>query len=103
MFLNKGTDMSDLIMHEIKPKIVNALEADGYKFIQQQSYQKWTKGRNNNVWFSKQIIRATKNIEGAKIVKNIAGVPNGSVSEEQQGKFDCWYTDGYKSYGSAAI
>ena len=95
--------MPELKMHEIKTKIVKELEDAGYKFIQQQSYQKLTKGRNNNVWFSKQIIRATKNVEGAEIVKCIAGTPNGSVSEEQQEKFDCWYTDGYRSYGSAAI
>ena len=95
--------MPELKMHEIKNKIVKELEDAGYKFIQQQRYQKWTKGRNNNVWFAKQIIRATKNVEGAEIVKRIAGTPDGSVSEEQRGKFDCWYTDGYRSYGTAVI
>ena len=90
-------------MHGVKNKIVHELEATGYKFVQQQSYQIWTKGRNNNVWFSKRIIRATKNVEGSEIVQRIAGIPNGSVSEDQQGKFDCWYTDGYRSYGTAAI
>ena len=95
--------MSYLEMHSIKPKVVRELEAAGYKFVQQQSYQKWTTGRNNCVWISKNIIRATKNIEGAEIIKKIAGVPNGSVSEAQQGKYDCWYTDGYKGRGTAAI
>ena len=95
--------MPELKMHDVKNKIVNELENAGYKFIQQQCYQKWTKGRNNNVWFSKKIIRATKNVEGSEIIKRIVGKPNGSVSEEQQGKFDCWYTYGYRSYGSAAI
>jgi len=95
--------MSELKMHDVKTKIVHELEANGYNLIQQQSYQKWTRGRNNNVWFSKRIIRATKNVEGADIVKRFAGNPNGSVSENQQGKFACWYTDGYRSYGTAAI
>jgi hypothetical protein len=95
--------MNQLQMKIIKPKIVDVLEARGYKFIQQQSYEKWTRGRNKNVWFSKQIVRATINTEGTQIVKSIAGIPNGSVSEAQQQTQDSWYTDGYRSRGTAAI
>jgi hypothetical protein len=92
-----------LEMSVIKPKIFSEIESVGYKLVQQQCYQKWTKGRADCVWISKQIVRATKNVDGAKIVLKIAGSPNGSVSEAQKGKYDCWYTDGYKGRGTAAI
>ena len=92
-----------LEMSIIKPKIVRELERTGYKFVQQQCYQKWTKGRADCVWIAKQVVRTTKNTDGAKIVFKIAGSTNGSVSEAQQGKYDCWYTDGYKGRGTAAI
>jgi len=95
--------MNQLQMKIIKPRIEENLEAAGYKFVQQQSYEKWTRGRNDCVWFAKQIVRATKNTEGAQIVEGVAGVPNGSVSEAQQHTQDSWYTDGYRSRGTAAI
>jgi len=90
-------------MKIIKPIIEENLEAVGYAFVQQQCYEKWTRGRNDCVWFSKQIVRATRNTEGADIIKGIAGAPKGSVSESQQHVQDSWYTDGYQSRGTAAI
>ena len=95
--------MTGIKMDEIKPKILRKLEDAGYKFVQQQCYEKWIKGRNDCVWFSKQVARATKGNEGSLIIQSIAGQMNGSVSENQQGKFDSWYTDGYKGRGTAAI
>ena len=95
--------MHHLQMKTIKPKIVEVLEAAGYKFIQQQCSEKWTRDRNNCVWFSKQVVRATSNTNSSDIIRGVAGVANGSVSKAQQGKFDSWYTDGYRSRGTAAI
>ncbi len=92
-----------LHMHEIKPRIVAALTQAGYTRVQQTSYVKWTKGRGQNVWFAQQVVRTNHNTDAAAIVRKVAGAPQGSVSEAQQGRFDSWYTDGYRSRGTAAI
>lgn len=92
-----------LQMHTIKPRIVAALTKAGYTRVQQTSYEKWTKGRGQNVWIAKQVVRASRNTEAATLVRKAAGTPQGSVSEAQQGSFDSWYTDGYRSRGTAAI
>ena len=90
-------------MIELRPRIEVALKASGFTLVEQSSYTKWTKGRGNNVWFSKQVFRVLKGTEAADIVRRIAGKPNGSVSEKQQPYQDAWYTDGYRSRGTAAI
>ena len=90
-------------MIDIKPRIEAALEKAGYVRIQQTSRTKWHLGRGDNVWFDQRVIRADRNTEGTRIVLGIAGAPNGSVTEEQKGRYDSWYTDGYQSRGSAAI
>ena len=90
-------------MEDIRPRIELALEYAGYVFLQQSAYGKWSKGRGQNVWFSKQVVRTNIKTQGSEIVKAIAGAPNGSVSEAQQGSFDSWYTDGYTSRGTAAL
>ncbi len=95
--------MHHLQIKTIKPKIVGVLGAAGYKFIQQQCYERWTRDRNNCVWFSKQVVRATSNTISSDIIRGVAGVADRSVSEAQQGKYDSWYTDGYRSRGTATI
>jgi hypothetical protein len=95
--------MNQLEMHMIRPRITARLKAAGYLPTRQSSYKKWSRGRGDNVWFGKRQIRTNLGNEGASIIRDIAGAPNGSVCAAQQGKFDSWYTDGYKSYGNAAI
>ena len=92
-----------ITMDGIKPRLVAALKKAGYLFVQQSAYEKWTKGRNQSVWIGGRQVRATRNTKGADLVCKIMGVPNGSVSEEQQERVVSWYTDGYRSRGSAAI
>jgi len=92
-----------LKMIEIQPRIEAALKGAGYTYVQQSAYGKRTNGRAQNVWISKQVVRAGVNTRGAEIVRGIAGVPNGSVGEAQQGNYDSWYTDGYRGRGTAAI
>ncbi len=91
-------------MTDIKPKIVAALEAAGYTLVQLKSKQKYHKARCNNVWFDRRrVMRADVGTEGAEICRRIAGEPNGGCTIEQQGRFDSWFTDGYRGKGTAAI
>jgi hypothetical protein len=87
----------------IKPKIMGELTQVGHLPEQQAFYVKWSKGRGDGAWFSKRVIRTTTNKEASEIVRGIAGAPNGSVSEAQQGKYDSWYTDGYRGGDTATI
>ena len=92
------------LMTDIKPKIVAALKAAGYtRDPNQQCHEKWCLARANNVWFNKRIVRANAGTSSAKLVRKIAGRPNGSATIEQQDRFDSWYTDGYRSRGTAAL
>ncbi len=92
-----------LRMSDIKPCLVEALTHAGYVRVQQSAYDKWTKGRGENVWIHLNVVRANGNTPGAELVRSVAGMPNGSVSEAQQGTQDSWYTDGYRGRGTAAI
>lgn len=95
--------MNHLKMADIKLIIMDKLIQAGYLPEHQDCYVKWSKGRGDCAWFSKQVIRATINNEASAIIRRIAGTPNGSVSEAQQGNYDSWYTDGYLGRGTAAI
>ena len=95
--------MNDLKMADIKLGIMDRLIRAGYLPEQQARYVKWSRGRADCAWFAKHVIRTTANSEASAIIRRIAGAPNGSVSELQKGKFDSWYTDGYRSRGTAAI
>ena len=90
-------------MQDIKPRIEDALNCAGYEHRISGNRDKWHRARADNVWFDQQVVRADKGTQGAAIVRAIAGKPNGSATEEQQDRFDSWYTDGYRSYGTAAI
>jgi len=95
--------MNCLKMEDIKLGIMDSLIQAGYLPVRESSYVKWSKGRANCACLSKHVIRTTINSEASEIIRRIAGAPNGSVSELQQDKFDSWYTDGYRSRGTAAV
>lgn len=95
--------MNCLKMEDIKLVIIDSLIQAGYTPVREPSYVKWSKGRANCACLSTHLIRTTVNSEASEIIRRIAGAPNGSDSESQQGKLDSWYTDGYQCCDTAAI
>ena len=89
--------MNCLKMDDIKLGIMDRLVQAGYIQEHQTNYVKWSKGHSDCAWFAKHTIRTTINNEASAIIRSIAGAPNGSVPELQQGKFESWYTDGQNS------
>ncbi len=94
--------MNYLKMEDIKVRIMDGLIQAGFTPVRESSYVKWSKGRSNFACLSNHLIRTTINSEASGIIRRIAGAPNGSAAELQQGKFDSWYTDGYKSFETTA-
>ncbi len=86
-------------MAQVKLPIMDRLIQAGYWPVHRGLYVKWTRGRSDNVWFSKQVIQANSNNKGSAIIRLIAGEPYDSVSEDPQGTQDVWYTDGYRGPG----
>ena len=95
--------MSCLKMHVIKLRIMDSLVQAGYSPEQQDSYVKWSKGRADCAWIAGHEIRANINSEASAIIHSIAGTPNGNDLESQKGKYDSWYTDGYRCRATTAI
>ena len=95
--------MNFLKMEDIKLRIMDSLLQAGFSPVQESGYVKWSKGRNNFACLSKHLIRTTINSEASEIIRRVAGAPNGGAAELQQGNFDSWYTDGYKSRETAAV
>ena len=93
--------MNCLKMADIKLRIMDRLIQAGYLPVQQNSYVKWSKSHTDCAWFSEHAIRTTINNEASAIIRRIAGAPNGDASESSQGKIEAWYTDGYRSRGTA--
>jgi len=88
--------MSKIKMAEIRLPIMDRLVQAGYIPVKRGRYVRWSRGRYDNVWFTKQVIQANSNNKGSAIIKTIAGEPNGSDPEDRQGMQDVWYTDGYQ-------
>jgi hypothetical protein len=91
-----GEAMSKIKMAEIRLPIMDRLVQAGYLPVKRGRYVRWSRGRYDNVWFTKQVIQANSNKTGSAIVRTIASEPDGSVPEDRQGMQDVWYTDGYQ-------
>jgi hypothetical protein len=98
--------MTELTLTESKNKEISAaLKEAGYSANPRKLYDSFSKGRGDKTYltYSRNVIRATKNTQGERIVTRFFGKPNGKASDSQDHRYSSWFFNGYRGKAGSLV